>query len=867
MADYRTTISYNVDVPDPDMTMTTDVSLICTEDELSQVNSCLAEASEALSKGWPYGSRFGFLSDFFFFFMPVEKTDGKILVRNHTQERLGDIAKLLSFIKEEVPAVGFRGKAYMVNPYFGRRGIWTITSRQNSKEIDVVSSFESDIPGATHVDPPKITTSVKVENVSSGKQSSKSNARSETAVKEQRFSSNAKKTTGNSSKAASKSTGSANAKKTSRYANVVVYGLRESIDQDVLESVAIALIFKGEPATADWVCGVVDGIESENEAKRYLAVLLDADVVGSDSEGSYWAEKDYPTFMRDWIDGQLAELEAEGAYELIVSSIAGQNDYIELDEIVSSIEGLPKRDVVKGYLLEGVKKGDLARRGSNLSFRCAMGDEARIAWLEGYPERCRKRASQEKALLSRKKSVGANGELFKAAKEQYAQRVKNYERTEAERLEREQFEKVQKDEADIQAIIEAIEGYSFGNGYVSCDWIKNKVPAVRSSKRAKELAECAWTRARLRKSFNDEGELYARLLTEGEWADAKRAADKRCAAEDKKRNNRHRKTFERECAEQLDSAQKMVEGAQRRKASAEGKCATLERQIAEAKQVRDQLKGQLSDLDGEIERLTSELDALGLLAVGKKKALRTQIAETEAKRNDCRAKADEASQKVKKLKTDLNSAKGNVSGAESDLMDAQERLSKCEERLSKGAGDAEIAPRDYAIRALEYMKLWGAPVSWEWIADNVPGIKDANHARNVFESRENRLLLSEVSEGRFVASEHSEGASSHVEPLRVGSTVKFGKRSFGAKDVNLTWRVMEVDEAEGKALILCDYALKDAPFSRSLNNCNWEASTLASWLNGEFLNEAFTKAERERILSAPEPGPDNPAKQRRIQPI
>ena len=59
-------------------------------------------------------------------------------------------------------------------------------------------------------------------------------------------------------------------------------------------------------------------------------------------------------------------------------------------------------------------------------------------------------------------------------------------------------------------------------------------------------------------------------------------------------------------------------------------------------------------------------------------------------------------------------------------------------------------------------------------------------------------------------------------------------------------------------LLLSKEALDRKPYHEKYEAATWERCTLRRWLNGEFLREAFSEEERERIILADVPAHKNP---------
>ena len=61
----------------------------------------------------------------------------------------------------------------------------------------------------------------------------------------------------------------------------------------------------------------------------------------------------------------------------------------------------------------------------------------------------------------------------------------------------------------------------------------------------------------------------------------------------------------------------------------------------------------------------------------------------------------------------------------------------------------------------------------------------------------------------------------------------------------IKWRVLKIDGKD--VFLLADKALDDQMYNSELVSITWEESTVRSWLNGIFLNSAFTSSERSAI--------------------
>ncbi len=88
--------------------------------------------------------------------------------------------------------------------------------------------------------------------------------------------------------------------------------------------------------------------------------------------------------------------------------------------------------------------------------------------------------------------------------------------------------------------------------------------------------------------------------------------------------------------------------------------------------------------------------------------------------------------------------------------------------------------------------------------------------------------------------------------LKKGDMIRFGrypqKRDSSAAAEPLEWFVLEIDEKSVK--LLSRYGLTAKPYDDDgWWPVTWENCTLRTWLNGEFLNTAFSDEEKQRLVN------------------
>lgn len=95
----------------------------------------------------------------------------------------------------------------------------------------------------------------------------------------------------------------------------------------------------------------------------------------------------------------------------------------------------------------------------------------------------------------------------------------------------------------------------------------------------------------------------------------------------------------------------------------------------------------------------------------------------------------------------------------------------------------------------------------------------------------------------------------------VGNVVVFGRYEQDDNQGNgkepVQWRVLK---REGqKALLISEMNLDSQPYNKEWTSATWETCTLRTWLNGPFLNAAFTRTQQGAILTTAVKNEDNPS--------
>jgi len=101
----------------------------------------------------------------------------------------------------------------------------------------------------------------------------------------------------------------------------------------------------------------------------------------------------------------------------------------------------------------------------------------------------------------------------------------------------------------------------------------------------------------------------------------------------------------------------------------------------------------------------------------------------------------------------------------------------------------------------------------------------------------------------LLANDHN-FATARDAKYSVGNYVTFGhypQTSGGNDNTEIEWLVLAGDG--NKALLISRYGLDAKPYNEKYVDITWDKCTLRTWLNGTFLNKAFTAQEQKGILT------------------
>ena len=118
-----------------------------------------------------------------------------------------------------------------------------------------------------------------------------------------------------------------------------------------------------------------------------------------------------------------------------------------------------------------------------------------------------------------------------------------------------------------------------------------------------------------------------------------------------------------------------------------------------------------------------------------------------------------------------------------------------------------------------------------------------------------------TSSGNFTGSDSSTSnvkSLSELDSISKGDHFTFGNYPQGENgEVEpIEWRVLKVDG--DKALVISEKLLDCVEYNEEDTAVTWETCTLRKWMNGEFINKAFSSSEQAKIATVTNQNPDNP---------
>lgn len=641
--------------------------------------------------------------------------------------------------------------------------------------------------------------------------------------------------------------------------DVVAKSAKVAFDQDMLDRMAYAAIFHDGPVNASLMHGLFPELESAEIAECYLDELLRLKVVARSGRNGFESAVTFEEYALDQLDRREAELTREGYYDSIMLALIDYGDYAKLDDMLMSVDGLPGRNEVRALLLEGVEKGDFVRKGNWLTFACVLDEESSQEWKSAAEKRGKQREDELRSIAAKRDSIKKSKKERGRMMRSYKAALKRYEENEAKQREEEAERIRQLDLAAVDLVVDALEGYRLGNGFVLARWVRTNVKDVATVKRAEYLLKLGWQGGRIRRATKDNAFIYARQLTPEEWVPIRDEASARMNAQ-----------YDKECkarkAIQLQAIDNNIEFASTLRDHALQRVESLNDSIRRDEslslEIDEKLKNTelaMASLKSDIDRMNDELNATGFFMLSKKKELRTRIGSASDQLEDLRRQSLSLQDNKKKLQDRLATARKEFDRRVSDLNDKRRELEGFERERESVISEERPEPgsRELLIRMRELSKLWACPVSPSWFSQNVDGVEGVEQAESLLQSVDGKRAFAQLESGLYVdkdliGNESKQttrvGAKSGPIRLRNGSKLTIGRYGDSGRPVDLQWTVLDIDRRTHEALLLCDSTIISEAFSKGKRKATWNDCKLASWLNEEFVGKAFSRDEASFIV-------------------
>lgn len=249
----------------------------------------------------------------------------------------------------------------------------------------------------------------------------------------------------------------------------------------------------------------------------------------------------------------------------------------------------------------------------------------------------------------------------------------------------------------------------------------------------------------------------------------------------------------RQSGRQAQSLEQQLTAAKQKLSYMESICGGYDKTAAQIKQ----LNGEKTAANSRLNTLRSKRDSLGLFAGKEKKRLDGEISEIAAG--------------LKQLELKLDSALKQLGGFE-----------------SKAAADKALSTARADVSSLQNRINESA----------LTGYGEYNYNQAL------RVLITKPRVFQFVSKKQPRLASSYQGFV----TIAFGRYPQASKNENalIEWLVLKNDGS--KALLTSKYALDCQRYNTSGTDVTWETCTLRRWLNGSFINSAFSAEEQKQIL-------------------
>ena len=234
-------------------------------------------------------------------------------------------------------------------------------------------------------------------------------------------------------------------------------------------------------------------------------------------------------------------------------------------------------------------------------------------------------------------------------------------------------------------------------------------------------------------------------------------------------------------------------------AAARAKVEHLERILSIFDATRSQIKLLESDLnaiESQEEQLTIQRSQLGIFSGKEKKRIDEELAAISAKKSDLEAQINKNQKKIDYYEYDKF--------VKSDLADARKNASTIETQVEGAKANAGY---EYSFK-----EAWKIYLRESDVTAAVNSIYRATSKTTEITERKDTVYF-----GKYVQEEKGS-----PEPIE--------------------WLVLEKDK--DKVLLISRYALDYQPYNSSKKDVTWETCSLRKWLNGRFINTAFSSEEK-----------------------
>ncbi len=300
----------------------------------------------------------------------------------------------------------------------------------------------------------------------------------------------------------------------------------------------------------------------------------------------------------------------------------------------------------------------------------------------------------------------------------------------------------------------------------------------------------------------------------------------------------------KKCLEKAEEAKRRAEEERRRAEEEKKRCDALLVQLKEIYRNGDKNEAKKSEVSRRISALTNEINNLT--------ALKNKWHQIETEISSVNGKIAEKQNEISKYNTEKASL-GFFAG---------KRKKELAEQIA--SAEYELSALRQKLPALSrqrqgYVSLADVSGALDGKETNLAKEKSAVVELSKLKGVDGiRAELNSCTYGKDVLNAYDK--LNNIKGAKIGDCIKFGKYKQSSKNASpedIEWQVL--DRQGDKALVISKHGLDCKKYNETQKDVTWETCTLRKWLNNDFINTAFTAAEKKIIPTVTVSADRNPS--------